>query len=63
MHRACFAQAPIPFDVQLDGVARQIEPQNLDVLGLAARFAEDGKSVGFRDLQGGSRVGLKATPG
>jgi hypothetical protein len=57
-HRASFAQAPIQFDVQLDDVACQIAAQNLKVLGLAARFAEDGKSVGFRGFQSGSWVGL-----
>jgi hypothetical protein len=42
--------------VQLNEVARQIAAQNLEVLGLAAGLAEDGKSVGFRRFQSGPWV-------
>src|ERR1700722_18932162 len=57
-NRSRFAQRTVQLYVQLDGVARGIAAKNLEVLGLPARLAEGGKSIGFHRFESGAWVGV-----
>lgn len=62
-YRLGVAQRAVQLDVQLDELAALASAEDLEVLGLPARDADDGEAVGRHRAEGGRRVNVLAIVG